>query len=311
MNLGPVLPVAVGLIAAAGVWLLAAGIVAARAGDATMLARQRLARQDIGLGQSAAALELEKPFAERLFAPGRRWLSRQMTRLTPAAQAANFRRQLDFVGDPLGLDPAGLQALRITAGAGMGALGVAIGVLIGTPFAIGVALLIGVAIGFYLPVMWLDQLVRQRRAELEAVLPNALDVVAISMEAGLGLDRALEQLVRHLEGPLTLLVARALREIELGRPRADALEEMAEATGVEDFHSLVKGILHAERTGVPIARTIAAHSAQMRVKRRLKIRTEAAQASLKIMLPTVGCVFPTLWLILLGPALIVVLSLSH
>jgi len=164
--------------------------------------------------------------------------------------------------------------------------------------------------GFYLPVLWLDQLVRQRRAELEAALPNALDVVAISMEAGLGLDRALEQLVRHQEGPLTLLVARALREIELGRPRAEALQEMAEATGVDDFTSLVKGILHAERTGVPIARTIAAHSAQMRVKRRLKIRTEAARASLKILLPTVGCVFPTLWLILLGPALIVVLTLS-
>jgi tight adherence protein C len=168
-----------------------------------------------------------------------------------------------------------------------------------------------VALGFYLPVVWLDQMVRQRRTEIEASLPNALDVVAISMEAGLGLDRALEQLVRHQEGPLTLLVARALREMELGRPRADALVEMAEATGVEDFTSLVRGILHAERTGVPIARTIAAHSAQMRVKRRLKIRTEAARASLKILLPTVGCVFPTLWLILLGPALIVVLTLSR
>ncbi len=305
------LPILVGIVAAAGAWLLATGIVASRAGDATMLARQRLARQDIGLGQSAVALELEKPFAERLLAPGRRWAARQMTRLTPTAQAANFRRQLDFVGDPLGLDPAGLQALRITAGAGLGALGVAFGVLIGTPFAIAVSLLVGVAIGFYLPVLWLDQLVRQRRVELEAVLPNALDVVAISMEAGLGLDRALEQLVRHQEGPLTLLVARALREIELGRPRPEALEDMAQATGVEDFNSLVKGILHAERTGVPIARTIAAHSAQMRVKRRLKIRTEAARASLKILLPTVGCVFPTLWLILLGPALIVALTIGR
>jgi tight adherence protein C len=304
-------PILVGIVAAAGVWLLAAGIVAARAGDATMLARQRLARQDIGLGQSAVALELERPFLERLLAPGRRWVERQLNRLTPTAQAANFRRQLDFVSAPFGLDPAGLQALRITAAAGLGALGVALGVLIGTSFAIGIALLIGVGIGFYLPVLWLDQLVRQRRAELEAVLPNALDVVAISMEAGLGLDRALEQLVRHQEGPLTLLVARALREIELGRPRGDALEEMAAATGVEDFTSLVKGILHAERTGVPIARTIAAHSAQMRVKRRLKIRTEAARASLKILLPTVGCVFPTLWLILLGPAIIVALSLGH
>ena len=182
---------------------------------------------------------------------------------------------------------------------------------IGTPFAIGIALLAGVALGFYLPVVWLDQLVRERRTELEASLPNALDVVAISMEAGLGLDRALEQLVRHQDDSLTLLVARALREIQLGRPRADALEEMAIATGIEDFASLVRGILYAERTGVPIARTIAAHAAQMRVKRRLKIRTEAARASLKILIPTVGCVFPTLWLILLGPALIVVMSLGH
>ena len=85
---------------------------------------------------------------------------------------------------------------------------------------------------------------------------------------------------------------------------------MAESTGIDDFSSLVRGILYAERTGVPVARTIAAHAAQMRVKRRLKIRTEAARASLKILIPTVGCVFPTLWLVLLGPALIVVLTIS-
>jgi tight adherence protein C len=232
-------------------------------------------------------------------------------RLTPDAQAANFRRQLDFVGNPFNLDPAGLQALRIAAGAGLGAIGTTIGTVIGTPVAIALCLLIGVAAGFFLPVLWLDQLVRQRRAELEASLPNALDVVAISMEAGLGLDRALEQLVRHQDDSLTLLVARALREIQLGRPRSAALDEMARATGIDDFSSLVRGILYAEKTGVPIARTISAHAAQMRVKRRLKIRTEAARASLKILLPTVGCVFPTLWLILLGPALIVALTLGH
>jgi tight adherence protein C len=301
----------VGAAAAIGVWMLVAGIVSSRGGDAATLARQRLARQEIGLGQSAVALELEKPFTERLLAPGRRWLNRQMTRMTPATEQARFRQHLDFVGSPLGLDPAGMQALRIAVAAALGLLGLGLGILVGSAFAIGVGVVIGVLLGFYLPVVWLDQLVRQRRVEIEASLPNALDVVAISMEAGLGLDRALEQLVRHQEGPLTLLVARALREIELGRPRAEALEEMAEATGVDDFTSLVRGILHAERTGVPIARTIAAHSAQMRVKRRLKIRTEAARASLKILLPTVGCVFPTLWLILLGPALIVVLTLAR
>ncbi len=305
------MPIIVGLIAAGGIYLLTIGIIAARAADAATLARERLARQEVGLGQSAVALALEKPLTERLIEPLRRWLDRQMLRLTPAAQAAHFRRQLDFVGNPLGLDPAAVQTLRIAGAAALGAVGTALGMLVGPPIWIGIALLAGVAIGFYLPVIWLDQLVSQRRAELEVSLPNALDVVAISMEAGLGLDRALEQLVRHQDDSLTLLVARALREIQLGRPRAQALEEMAESTGVDDFISLIRGILYAERTGVPIARTIAAHAAQMRVKRRLKVRTEAARASLKILVPTVGCVFPTLWLILLGPALIIVLAMNH
>lgn len=305
------LPIIVGVLAAAGVWLIFAGVRGSRTGDAATLARQRLARQEIGLGQSAVALELEKPLGERLLMPLRRWFTQQVVRLTPTTQAATFRRHLDFVGAPLGLDPAGLQILRIAGAATFGTIGVALGVFIGSPVALGLALLGGAAFGFYLPVLWLNQAVRQRRAELESALPNALDVVAISMEAGLGLDRALEQLVRHQEGPLTLLVARALREIELGRPRSEALEEMAQATGIEDFVALVRSIMHAERTGVPIARTIAAHSAQMRVKRRLRIRSEAAQASLKILLPTVGCVFPTLWLILLGPALLVVLAIKH
>jgi tight adherence protein C len=299
-----------GLSAALGVVLVVVGLRSSQATDAATLLRQRLIRQELGLGQSAIALELERPLSERLLEPVRKAVTRQMTRFTPAAQAASFQRELDFIGNPFGLDPAGVQTLRIAAAAGLAAVGIALGILLGSPIMIAVLLAGGLVLGFYFPILWLRQLVNGRRGELEAVLPNALDVVAISMEAGLGLDRALEQLVRHQEGPLTLLVARALREIELGRPRADALNDMAEATGVEDFAALVRSILHAERTGVPIARTIAAHSAQMRVKRRLKIRADASRASLKIMLPTVGCVFPTLWLILLGPALLVVLSIS-
>src|ERR1700674_1778739 len=127
------LPIIVGLLAAAGVWLIAVGIRGARAGDAATLPRERLARQEIGLGQSAVALELERPLGERLLLPLRRWLATHMIRLTPATQAANFRRDLDFVGVPFGLDPAGLQTLRIAGAAGFGTLGVALGVLIGSP----------------------------------------------------------------------------------------------------------------------------------------------------------------------------------
>jgi tight adherence protein C len=304
------LGVVIGLLAAGGVALIALGMRRSESTDATALLRERLIRQEMALGQSAFALQLERPLLERLLAPLRKAISRQVSRLTPAAQAASFQRELDFIGNPFGLDPAGVQTLRIAAAAAFGALGTALGILFGQPLLIILFLVGGLVLGFYLPILWLRQLVNDRRSELESMLPNALDVVAISMEAGLGLDRALEQLVRHQEGPLTLVVARALREIELGRPRADALNDMAAATGIEDFAALIRSILHAERTGVPIARTIAAHSAQMRVRRRLQIRAEAARASLKILLPTVGCVFPTLWLILLGPALLVILSIN-
>ncbi len=188
-----VIPILLGLAAAVGVLLVASGVGNTRTDDAASLARQRLARQELGLGQSAIALALEKPLSERLTAPIRSWFSKQMKRVTPAGQAASFQRQLDFAGNPLGLDPAGVQTIRIAASAALGTIGLALGVLIGSAVAIVIFVVLGLALGFYLPIGWLNQLVRERRAEIEAALPNALDVIAISMEAGLGLDRAMER----------------------------------------------------------------------------------------------------------------------
>ncbi len=306
------LPLVVGLLAAAGVVVIVLGVQAAQMSDAAALARERLARQDLALGGgSLAELELARPLGERLMLPLRNAIVRLVNRWTPARQAARIQRQLDLAGNPFGLDPAGVQALRVATGAAMGAIGTVLGLLEGETPVLVIFLVVGVAVGFYLPVLWLDQAVRQRRSQLEAALPDALDVIAISMEAGLSLDRALEQLAKYEEGPFTELVARALREIELGRPRAEALEELADRMGMADFTALIRSIVHAERSGVPIARAIEAHSAQMRVRRRLKIRADAARASLKMLLPTVGCVFPTLWIILLGPALIVALTITR
>ena len=303
--------VGIGLLAGIGAAFAVIGIQIVRASDATMLARRRLARQDIALGGGLAELELERPLSERLMLPLRRAATNIVNRFTPAAQAARLQERLDMAGNPFGLDPAGVQTLRVATGAAAGALGTALGLIIGQPIALALLLVGGFFGGFYLPIFWLGQLIRQRLQKLEAVLPDSLDVIAISMEAGLSLDRALEQLARYQEGPFTEVVQHALQQMEFGRPRAEALEEMAERMGMEDFTALVRSIVHAERGGVPIAHAIEAHAAQMRVRRRLKIRTEAAQASLKMLLPTVGCVFPTLWLILLGPALILAVSLSH
>src|SRR5256886_14087383 len=191
------LPLIIGIAAAEGAYLLTIGIIPARAADAPALARERLSRQEIGLGQSAVALQLERPFVQRLFGPGRRWLERQTMRMTPEVQATNFRRQLDFVGNPLGLDPAGLQTLRIAAAAALGAISTAIGLFIGTPFVIGLSIVIRVALGVYLPLIWLDQLVRDRPSELEGSLAHPLGGGASSKEARLRLDRAREPAFRH------------------------------------------------------------------------------------------------------------------
>src|SRR5204862_6447521 len=142
--------------------------------------------------QSAVARRLERPVVERRVGPLRKRVARQVSRLTPAAQAARFQRELDFIGSPFGLDPAGVQTLRIAAAAGFGAVGTALGVLSGQPLAVLLGLVAGAVLGFYLPMLWLRQLVSDRRGELEAVLPNALDVLAIRREAGLGLDSAQE-----------------------------------------------------------------------------------------------------------------------
>jgi len=109
------IPVLLGVIAAAGVALVALGMRASKATDATSLLRERLIRQELGLGQSAIALQLERPLVERLVDPLRKAVARQVNRLTPAAQAARFQRELDFIGNPFGLDPAGVQTLRIAS----------------------------------------------------------------------------------------------------------------------------------------------------------------------------------------------------
>jgi hypothetical protein len=185
-----VIPILLGVAAAVGVWLVATGIRSTRTGDAASLARQRLARQELGLGQSAIALALEKPLGERLTAPVVSWFSRQMKRVTPAGQAANFQRQLDFAGNPLGLDPAGVQTIRIAAAAALGTIGLGLGVLIGSTIAIAIFLVLGLALGFNLPNVWLNQLVRDRRVEIEPAVRCGVDGMDIRIEARVGMRGA-------------------------------------------------------------------------------------------------------------------------
>jgi tight adherence protein C len=170
-------------------------------------------------------------------------------------------------------------------------------------FLAGLALL-----GYYFPVLWLRQLVDGKRKQIQQALPDALDLLVICVDAGLGFDAALVRVTNKYKNALADKFAQALREISLGRPRQEALDEMGRSSGVDDLHNFVQAVIQSEQFGTGIGKILRIQSDEMRRKRRQRAQQLGAQATLKMMLPMVGCIFPTLWIILLGPALLIIMK---
>jgi tight adherence protein C len=159
-----------------------------------------------------------------------------------------------------------------------------------------------------MPVLWLRQLVNQRRSEIEFALPNAIDLLSVSVEAGLSFESALANVAEKIEGPLGEEFQQALREIRLGRPRLEALDDMGRRVAVEELHNLVQSIIQSAQLGTPISQILAVQSEEIRRRRRQRAQELGARAPLKMLIPMVTCIFPTLWVMLLGPAVLLVLA---
>src|SRR5438067_489250 len=144
------------------------------------------------------------------------------------------------------------------------------------------------------------QMVQQR-------LPDALDLLVICVDAGLGFDAALARVTDKYKNALSDLLSKALREISLGRPRLEALDEMGRNSGVEDLHNFMQAVIQSEQFGTGIGKILRIQADEMRRKRRQRAQERGAQATLKMMLPMVGCIFPTLWIVLLGPAVLILM----
>jgi tight adherence protein C len=135
-----------------------------------------------------------------------------------------------------------------------------------------------------------------------------MDLLTIASEAGQSFDAAISNVVEKYDNALADEFATVIRETQLGRPRLEALEDMGKRCGVEDLNNFVQAIIQSEQMGVGIAKILRIQAQELRRKRRQRAQEQAAQATLKMMLPMVGCIFPTLWIILLGPAILVVLK---
>jgi tight adherence protein C len=253
-------------------------------------------------------VELQTPFAERFVRPGLTRLAGVLSRSTPGKARMDLARRLELAGRPANLTPEDFGAVRIVAAVVTAALGLLLGLLLATPVAIVIAIAVGAILGYYLPVIWLKQMVDGRRAEIQKSLPDAMDLLVIAVDAGLGFDSALTRVTEKYKNALSAEFAKMLREVSLGRPRLEAMDEMGRSTGVEDLHNFIQAVIQSEQFGTGIAKILRLQADEMRRKRRQRAQEKAAQATLKMLLPMVGCIFPTLWIVLLGPAILILMK---
>jgi len=248
--------------------------------------------------------ELERPFSERVLAPlGDRFvnLGRKLVR---ADTAKRIQYRLDVAGNPAGWNVSrilGLKALCLGAFAGLSFLYL---LALGQPFLRVVILtaLIG-AFGYVLPNILLYNAGDKRSKKMRNALPDAIDLLTISVEAGLGFDQAVSRVAHNTTGPLAQEFSRLLQEMQLGVGRGAAMQGMADRSSVQELKSFCTAMVQADHLGISIGRVLRVQSAEMRVKRRQRAEEKAMQVPVKIMIPLVLFILPCLFVIVLGPAL--------
>ena len=253
-------------------------------------------------------VELQRPFSERALRPMIEKLGALLSRSTPQEARKKLLNELDLAGRPGNLTPEDFGAVRIVAAAVMAAVGLLLGLVLGSPLYAVLGLAGGTVIGYFLPQLWLRQKVNDRRREIQKGLPDAMDLLVIAVDAGLGFDAALARVVEKYKNALSDEFGKVLREVSLGRPRLEAMDEMGRSSGVEDLHNFIQAIIQSEQFGTGIGKILRIQADEMRRKRRQRAQELAAQATLKMLLPMVGCIFPTLWIVLLGPAALILMA---
>jgi len=251
--------------------------------------------------------ELAVPFAERFLRPAVNRLGAMISRSSPGKAREELAKKLDLAGHPGNLTPEDFGAVRIVAGVVMAAVGLGVGFLLGSPALIAVSIAVGGILGYYFPVLWLKQMVDARRAEIQKGLPDAMDLMVIAVDAGLGFDAALVRVTEKYKNALSVEFSKMLREVSLGRPRGEAMDQMGRSSGVDDLHNFIQAVIQSEQFGTGIGKILRIQADEMRRKRRQRAQEKAAQATLKMLLPMVGCIFPTLWIVLLGPAILIIM----
>ncbi|MHB8960622.1 MAG: type II secretion system F family protein [Candidatus Limnocylindrales bacterium] len=256
-------------------------------------------------------LELQAPLFERTIRPLAARLSGSVSRIASTSFTQQTEKRLALAGNPGDLRTAdwlGIKAVGALIGAGVFFLLFMIVGVLGLPLVLRVLMIpIGLMFGYTIPEFWLGGRVRARQKAILLQIPDALDLLTISVRAGLGFDGALGKVVEKLKGPLTDEFRRALAEIRVGKTRRDALRDIVPRTEVPALSNFIGAVIQAEQLGVSISKVLQVQSEQLRIERRQRAEEMAAKAPIKMLFPLVGCIFPSLFIVILGPAIILIM----
>ncbi|MFC7725115.1 type II secretion system F family protein [Nocardioides sp. GCM10028917] len=283
--------------------LLALSVIGVITSERRGVARSVAAIQALDSAPSVLKEEIERPFAERVIAPLGGRMVGLGRRLVRADTARKIQYRLNIAGNPPAWDVNRILGLKVLGAGVFTALGFVY--LVGRGWPLYKLFLVTVLVGLFgyvLPNILLYNAGQKREKLMRNALPDAMDLLTISVEAGLGFDAAVSRVAKNGEGPLNQEFARLLQEMQLGVGRVQAMRAMAERTSMSELRSFCGAMVQADSLGIPIARVLRIQSSEMRTKRRQRAEEKAQQVPVRIMIPLVLFILPCLFIIILGPA---------
>jgi tight adherence protein C len=249
--------------------------------------------------------EYDESFADRIMAPLQGRASKVARRLSGSDAPERIRKRLDVAGNPDGWTVERVQAGKVVGAIVMFFVSVALTALVGPSLTVRLVLVTAATlVGWFGPNLYLYQKVYDRSKRMQRDLPDAIDLMTISVESGLAFDAAVQQVARNTQGPLADEFSRVLREMQIGQGRAQALRGLADRTEVDDVKSFVTAMVQADSFGIPIANVLRIQSSEMRTKRRQRAEEQAQKVPVKITIPLIFCILPCLFIAVMGPAVI-------
>ncbi|MCX6059961.1 MAG: type II secretion system F family protein [Chloroflexi bacterium] len=258
-----------------------------------------------GESVSLEDIELQQPFMERVVFPVVKKFGEISTRFTPQKLLEETTLKLELAGNPGHIDAASFLATRFVGAALFGGLLLLISFLSANKWPLGrVVLVVSIftALGFFFPQLWLQSRINSRQAEVRKAMPDALDLLTICVEAGLGFDAAMSKVSEKWETELSIMFGRCIREVQLGKPQREALRDMADRLGLPELTSFVAAVIQSQILGVSLAKVLRIQSDQMRMKRRQFAEELAHKAPVKMIIPMALLTFPSIMIILMAPA---------